>query len=91
MMNTNKNKTKEVTLGKLHDSYIRVCNSNGVGVVDESEFLSLCSLVECRGVISMKKAKNTRDIKISLRMDEKELEGAMQDKTLMSAILSKGL
>ncbi|KAI8496517.1 AAA ATPase [Branchiostoma belcheri] len=84
-------KTKEITLGKLHEVYSRVCKKRQVANVDQSEFLSLCTLIETRGILSLKKAKEARMIKASLRMEESELEFALQDKVLMSSILKEGI
>ncbi|XP_002733203.1 cell division control protein 6 homolog [Saccoglossus kowalevskii] len=84
-------KVKEITLGKLHESYCKVCQSRQVGSVDRSEFLSLCSLIESRGIIGLKKGKDSIMTKISLKLEEKEVEFALQDKVLMSSILQAGL
>lgn len=81
------NKGKEATLGKLHDVYRKVCLKQSVPAVDQGEFLSTCSLVEARGIMGVKKAKETRQSKVTLKLDESELESALQDKTLMSNVL----
>ncbi|XP_033097648.1 cell division control protein 6 homolog [Anneissia japonica] len=84
-------KMKDVTLGKLHETYSKVCKSRHVPPVDQSEFLSLCHLIETRGIIGLKKSKETRLTKICLKLAEKEVEFALQDKVLLSSILSAGL
>ncbi|CAH1249492.1 CDC6 [Branchiostoma lanceolatum] len=84
-------KTKEITLGKLHEVYSRICKKRQVANVDQSEFLSLCTLIETRGILTLKKAKEARMTKVSLRMEEAELEFALQDKVLMSSILKEGI
>ncbi|XP_072180731.1 cell division control protein 6 homolog isoform X1 [Diadema setosum] len=84
-------KGREVTLGKVHDTYRQICNSRQVVPVDQSEFLSLCQLIETRGVLTVKKSKDARQSKMSLKLNEKEVEFALQDKILMSAILQTGL
>ncbi|XP_030852856.1 cell division control protein 6 homolog [Strongylocentrotus purpuratus] len=84
-------KSREVTLGKVHDTYCKICASRKVAPVDQSEFLSLCQLIETRGVLALKKSKDARQIKMCMKMNEKEVEFALQDKTLMSAILEAGL
>ena len=48
----------------------------------------MSSLLEARGIFSVRKAKNARDCKICLRIDESEVEAALQDKTLLSNIVS---
>ena len=84
-------KFKEVELGKLHETYSKVCRRQQIASVDQSEFHSICLLLESRGVVSMKKAKDTRLIKVSLKLDEQELEQTLKDKTLMSQILQSGV
>lgn len=39
----------------------------------------------------MKRAKDTRMIKVTLKIDEKEVDYALQDKTLLSSILQEGI
>ncbi|KAI0213396.1 Cell division control protein [Lamellibrachia satsuma] len=84
-------KTKEVAVGKLHESYCKVCKAQNVAAVDQSEFSSMCDLIEARSIIGLKKAKDARMVKVALKLDEQELDFALQDKTLMSSILSRGL
>lgn len=59
--------TKEITLGKLHDAYVRVCRHRRLRYEGESEFLGVCSMLEARGVITLKntKAKEARLLKVS--------------------------
>lgn len=52
-----------------------------------SETVTMASLLESRGFLSIKSAKQVKDSKLSLRIDEDEIEAAMQDKTLLSGIL----
>nr|BAH83663.1 cell division cycle 6 [Patiria pectinifera] len=80
-------KFKEITLGKCHETYSKLCKDRQVPAVDQSEFLSLRQLVESRGVIGLKFSKDTRQSKISLKLNENEVESALQDKVLLSSIL----
>ena len=68
-----------------------MCKMQGLAGVDQSEFHSMCGLLESRGILSLSRSKDTRNIKITLRLDEQELEKTLQDKTLMSSVLAKGL
>ena len=58
---------KEVTLGKLHEAYVRVCRHRQLRHEGESEFVGVCNMLEARGVVSLKnsKAKEARMIKVS--------------------------
>lgn len=83
-------KSKQVTLSKLHQSYGKVCSKFGVTAIDFDEFAHTCSLVESRGIVSLKKKGNARLTPICLRLDEREVESTLKDKTLLSSILNQG-
>nr|XP_014689402.1 cell division control protein 6 homolog isoform X2 [Equus asinus] len=84
-------KIKEVTLGKLYEAYSNVCRKQQVAAVDQSECLSLSGLLEARGILGLKKNKETRFTKVSLKIEEKEIERALKDKALIGNILAIGL
>uniref|UniRef100_A0A8C5LBX6 Cell division control protein n=1 Tax=Jaculus jaculus TaxID=51337 RepID=A0A8C5LBX6_JACJA len=84
-------KTKEVTLGKLYEAYSKVCRKQQVTAVDQSECLSLSGLLESRGILGLKKNKDTRFTKVFLKIEEKEVEHALKDKALIGNILATGL
>jgi len=93
LLMSNHRKCKDITLGKLHATYIKVCKKRGLGQVDLTQAHSLCGLLESRGILSMKLgpmskwASSTKDKKVSLRIDEGEIEAALKDKHLLSGIL----
>lgn len=84
-------KTKEVTLGKLYEAYSNVCRKQQVAAADQSECLSLSGLLGARGILELKKNKETRLTKVSLKIEEKEVEHALKDRTLIGNILATGL
>ncbi|KAK3083536.1 hypothetical protein FSP39_024975 [Pinctada imbricata] len=84
-------KMKEVTMGKLHDTYTKVCKKRQISPVDYSEYQGVCTLLETRGIMGIKKIKDGRMAKISLKLDEQELEHTLQDKVLISSLLQDGL
>nr|CAB3229273.1 cell division control protein 6 homolog [Phallusia mammillata] len=84
-------KCKEVPMGKLHESYTTICKKRQVPAVGQSEFVSLCELVESRGILSTRKAKQVRQSKVKLNMQEKDVEFALKGKALLSSILQLGL
>ncbi|XP_048221474.1 cell division control protein 6 homolog [Perognathus longimembris pacificus] len=84
-------KIKEVTLGKLYEAYSTVCRKQQLGAVDQSECLSLSGLLESRGILGLKKNKEIRFTKVSLKIEENEIEHALKDKTLIGNILATGL
>uniref|UniRef100_A0A8C6WP84 Cell division control protein n=1 Tax=Neogobius melanostomus TaxID=47308 RepID=A0A8C6WP84_9GOBI len=84
-------KSKEIPLGKLHEVYSRLCAQRKVGAAGQSECLSLCSLLESRGIFALKKAKEARLTKVFLKIEEKDVENALKDRTLLGSILAAGL
>ncbi|XP_063261044.1 cell division control protein 6 homolog [Prinia subflava] len=83
--------TREVTLGKLHDTYSQVCRRQRLPAVDQAECLSLVTLLESRGVLELKRAKEARLAKVSLALEEAVLEHRLQDTALLGSILAQGL
>ncbi|XP_068451706.1 cell division control protein 6 homolog [Clinocottus analis] len=88
---TRSGKSKEVVLGKLHEAYSRLCARRQVSCVAQGECLSLCSLLESRGIFSLKKAREARLTKVFLKIEEKDVENALKDRTLLGSILAAGL
>lgn len=81
-------KNKDVSLGKLHDVYRRICGKRNLNAVDQMEFVGLCELIETRGLVKVVKKKEPRLSKIRLQWDEDEVRTALQDKQLIASILS---
>jgi len=50
---------------QLYDSYTRICKKRQVTAVCQSEFFSLTELVESRGIITVKKAKQLRQSQVN--------------------------
>lgn len=82
-----KARNKDVTLGKLHEVYKKVCSKRNLSAVDQGEFGSLCSLLEARGIVRVVGKREPRLNKVSLEWDEEEVADALKDKQLMSMIL----
>lgn len=80
-------KLRDVPLGKLQEVYMRVCQKHQCSS-DQSDFQSLSTLLESRGLITVKKHRELRLSKVSLRVDETEVEYVLQDKTLLAACLN---
>ncbi|XP_022669119.1 cell division control protein 6 homolog isoform X2 [Varroa jacobsoni] len=82
-------KVKEVTMGKLHEVYSGVCKVAKVAAIDYSELQSICTLLEARALVSIKKAKVGRQSKVSLAVDEAEVEQVLQDKSILAICLDE--
>uniref|UniRef100_A0A1E1XDQ2 Cell division control protein n=1 Tax=Amblyomma aureolatum TaxID=187763 RepID=A0A1E1XDQ2_9ACAR len=80
-------KLRDVPLGKLQEVYMRICQKHQCST-DQSDFQSLSTLLESRGLIAIKKHRELRLCKICLRVDEKEVEYVLQDKALLAACLN---
>ena len=53
-----------------------------------SEFVSLCSLIETRGIIKVSMKKEARLSKVTLEWDQDVLTSALRDKGLTSDIVN---
>lgn len=49
---------------QLHEVYSRLCAHRQVSAAGQGECLSLCSLLESRGIFALKKAKEARLTKV---------------------------
>lgn len=81
-------RNKDITVGRLHATYAKVCAKRGIPSVDESEFSSLCTLTETKGIIRIIKNKVSRMNKIQLQWDQDDITNAIKDKQLIAQILS---
>lgn len=82
-----KARNKDITVGKLHEVYKKVCRVRNLSGVDQAEFVGLCSLIETKGIIRVSGKKEPRLHKINLEWDEEEVAAALKDKQLMATIL----
>uniref|UniRef100_A0A1Y9H2N6 Cell division control protein n=1 Tax=Anopheles dirus TaxID=7168 RepID=A0A1Y9H2N6_9DIPT len=81
-------KNKDITVGKLHDVYRTICTKRNIHAVDQAEFISLCSLVETRGIVRLQGKKEPRMHRVCLQWDEEEVNSALNDKQLIASIIS---
>lgn len=85
-----KGRKGDILIGKLHEVYRKICNKRNLQAVDQSEFVSLCSLIETRGIIKVQGKKAPQLRKVCLEWDEDEVADVLKDKNLLSSILSDG-
>ncbi|KAL7298709.1 hypothetical protein TKK_0008466 [Trichogramma kaykai] len=88
MLILNRGRNKNVTVGMLHQVYRKVCDKRKINKLDMSEFVSLCSLIETRGIVKIISKKEARLSKVSLEWDQELLTSALQDKVLSSDIIN---
>jgi len=81
-------KSKDITLGKFLEVYSRVCKKRNVPTMDQTDFLNICILLEARGMLQVKKGKEIRQSKISLRLNSMEAEETLGDKNLLLTIIN---
>lgn len=84
----NKGRNKDITVGRLHEVYKKVCKKRNIHAVDASEFYNLCSLIETRGILKLMRKKESRLAKINLEWDQEELDATLQDKNMMAEIIN---
>ncbi|XP_055700813.1 cell division control protein 6 homolog [Phlebotomus papatasi] len=83
-----KDKNRDITLGRLHEVYRKVCMKLSINAVDRGEFMGICSLVETRGIVKIQRKKEAKLHKISLQWDEEDVTNALKDKQLIATILN---
>lgn len=81
-------KSKDITVGRLHQVYRAVCSKRNLQVLDQTEFLSLCSLVETRGILRLQGKKEPRLMRVQLQWDEDEVHNTLNDKQLIADVLA---
>uniref|UniRef100_A0A182JKY2 Cell division control protein n=1 Tax=Anopheles atroparvus TaxID=41427 RepID=A0A182JKY2_ANOAO len=81
-------KNRDITVGRLYDVYKTICNKRNIHAVDQTEFINLCSLVETRGIVRVQGKKEPRMHRVCLQWDEEEVNSALNDKQLITSILS---
>lgn len=81
-------KNKDITVGRLHGVYAKVCGARNIAALGRSEFAGLCELVETRGIVRIIKNKEPRLCKVQMQWDEQEVTAALQDKQMIASILA---
>lgn len=82
-------KNKDITIGRLHDIYKKVCKNRNIYATDLSEFVNLCLLVETRGILRITKKKEPRFHRIYMQWNEDEVSSALKDKQMITNILNE--
>uniref|UniRef100_A0A1A9X367 Cell division control protein n=1 Tax=Glossina brevipalpis TaxID=37001 RepID=A0A1A9X367_9MUSC len=80
-------RNRDITIGRLHEIYRRVCNKRNIHSLDQAEFVGLVDLVQTRGILHIIKKKEPRLSKVQLSWDEEEVTAALCDKQLIASIL----
>ncbi|KAL3313625.1 AAA ATPase [Cichlidogyrus casuarinus] len=91
--------TREFPMGVLHETYNRVCEARKVAACEMSEFASICELLDSHGLLRVTVpgpkanalATPSRMKKVALSLDDKGLEKALNDQSLLTSILSTSL
>ena len=50
---------------QFHDTYCKICTRRKVSQLGQEDFLGLCNILETRGLLGIKRAKDTRSMKAS--------------------------
>ncbi|KAH8257349.1 hypothetical protein KR038_007472 [Drosophila bunnanda] len=81
-------RNKDISMGRLHEVYRRVCTKRNILALDQAEFAGTVDLVETRGILRIIRKKEPRLHKVLLQWDEEEVHAALSDKQLIASILS---
>lgn len=81
-------KNQIITIGNLFDVFKKICAKRNIQVRDLSEFLTMCSLIETRGIIKIQGQSVNRLSKIILLWDKNEVDDVLHDKQLLVDILN---
>ncbi|XP_017129437.1 cell division control protein 6 homolog [Drosophila elegans] len=81
-------RNKDISMGRLHEVYRRVCAKRNILALDQTEFIGTVDLVETRGILRIMRKKEPRLHKVLLQWDEEEVHAALSDKQLIASILS---
>ncbi|XP_030386263.1 cell division control protein 6 homolog [Scaptodrosophila lebanonensis] len=81
-------RNKDISIGRLHEVYRRVCAKRNILALDQAEFAGTVDLVETRGILRIMRKKEPRLSKVVLQWDEEEVHGALSDKQLIASILN---
>lgn len=52
---------------QFHDTYCKICTRRKVSQLGQEDFLGLCNILETRGLLGIKRAKDTRSMKVSIK------------------------
>lgn len=87
LLSSNK-KNQIITIGKVFDVFKKICTKRNIQVRDLSEFITMCSLIETRGIIKIQGQSVNRLSKIILLWDKNEVNDVLHDKQLLVDILN---
>lgn len=79
---------KVITIGKVFDVFKQICSKRNIQVRDLSEFISMCSLIETRGIIKIQGQNVNRLSKVIMLWDKNEVDNILHDKQLLVDILN---
>jgi len=82
-----KGRSKEVTLGKLAETYTKILKKRSLEPEHESACVGMIEMLESRGMVTYLCKGAPRMAKVSLRMDEDEVALALGDKAMLAGIL----
>jgi len=82
-----KGRSKEVTLGKLSETFTKILKKRQMEPEHESACVGMIEMLESRGMVSYLCKGAPRMAKVSLRMDEDEVALALGDKAMLAGIL----
>jgi len=81
-------KSQAITIGKVFDVFKKICTNRNIQVKDLSEFITMCSLIETRGIIKIQGQSVNRLSKVILLWDKNEVDDVLHDKQILVDVLN---
>ncbi|XP_050542271.1 cell division control protein 6 homolog [Daktulosphaira vitifoliae] len=81
-------KNQVITIGKLYDIYKKICIKRNIQERDLSDFITMCSLLETRGIIKIQGQCANRLSKVIMLWDKNEVNDILHDKQILVDILN---
>jgi cell division control protein 6 len=89
---TKEKKLKSVKLSECHQIFVNICQKRGISYngKNEGDFMNMCQLLDDYGFVTIKNAtQSVRNAKLSLRVDESEIEHSLSDRAFLKSILQQ--
>lgn len=88
LMLSSSKKNQVITVGKVFEVFKKICSKRNIQVRDLTEFITMCSLIETRGIIKIQGQSVNRLSKVILLWDKNEVDDILHDKQLLVDILN---
>ncbi|XP_050431816.1 cell division control protein 6 homolog [Adelges cooleyi] len=81
-------KSQPITVGRVFDVFKKICTRRNIQARDLSDFITMCSLIETRGIIKIQGQNVNRLSKVIMLWDKNEVDDVLHDKQILVDILN---